>query len=62
MRKEPIIPSPTVTTTITVRKFGGLKDRTMPAKGRQALVIGRGNEPGLKDQSKSSEEAVEGDF
>ena len=39
MRKEPIIPSPTVTTNITVRKFGG-----------------------LTDQSKSSEEAVEGDF
>jgi len=34
----------------------------MPAKGRQALVIGRGNEPGLKDQSKSSAEPVDRDF
>gem|GEM_PF-1958358 len=38
---------------LTIREFGGLKDRRMPAKGRKALVTGRGNTPGLKDQSKS---------
>jgi len=32
---------------MTILEFGGLKDRTTLAKGREALELGRGNDPGL---------------